>query len=208
MPGEDVVAGIRRPSHAECHGDASHLREARRNWLSLERLSRGADFEFTIGARHPVAELQTRNGKMNAAAMVRTSVECTNRGAALARGRAITRVNPALLEQDLFPRLDPKHRGMPRDRACLPRTARERPGRLPTNNSAETLGQAGREVSSSARKTKPRTSTVLRLAGHSPPVAADSHETLVARGWQALRRGRRRHHRGTWRCASRSSATR
>ncbi|MCB1758420.1 MAG: pyruvate, phosphate dikinase, partial [Gammaproteobacteria bacterium] len=53
--------------------------------------------------------LQTRNGKMNAVAMVRTSVEMEKEGL-IDKRAALLRIEPALLEQMLYPRLDPSVR--------------------------------------------------------------------------------------------------
>jgi pyruvate,orthophosphate dikinase len=62
------------------------------------------DFEFTI-ERGQLFCLQTRNGKMNAVAMVRTSVEMEREGL-ISKEEALLRIQPDLLEQMLFPRLD------------------------------------------------------------------------------------------------------
>ena len=109
--GEDVVAGIRTPKPiaemaTEMPAIHPQLLELRSR---LERHYREVqDFEFTI-ERGTLYCLQTRNGKMNAASMVRTSVEMQEEGLVSAE-EAITRVNPAHLEQMLFPRLDPAHK--------------------------------------------------------------------------------------------------
>jgi pyruvate, orthophosphate dikinase len=63
------------------------------------------DFEFTI-ERGQLYCLQTRNGKMNAVAMVRTSVEMEREGL-ISKEEALLRIAPDSLEQMLFPRLDP-----------------------------------------------------------------------------------------------------
>jgi pyruvate, orthophosphate dikinase len=63
------------------------------------------DFEFTI-ERGVLYCLQTRNGKMNAQAMVRTSVEMEKENL-ISKEEALTRIDPMSLEQMLFPRLDP-----------------------------------------------------------------------------------------------------
>ena len=55
------------------------------------------DFEFTI-ERGRLYCLQTRNGKMNARAMVRTSVEM-HRDGLISRERALLRVEPSVLQQ-------------------------------------------------------------------------------------------------------------
>jgi pyruvate,orthophosphate dikinase len=63
------------------------------------------DYEFTI-EKGTLYCLQTRNGKMNAAAMVKTSVDMVGEGL-ITRNEALLRINPELLEQLLHPRLDP-----------------------------------------------------------------------------------------------------
>jgi pyruvate,orthophosphate dikinase len=62
------------------------------------------DFEFTI-ERGTLYCLQTRNGKMNASAMVRTSVEMV-REELITQDQALLRINPEHLEQMLYPQLD------------------------------------------------------------------------------------------------------
>ncbi len=106
--GEDVVAGIRTPKPID------HLTEempemARQLAELREKLETHykeiQDFEFTI-ERGILYCLQTRNGKMNAIAMVRTSVEMMEEGL-IGKEQALLRIDPALLEQMLYPRLDP-----------------------------------------------------------------------------------------------------
>jgi len=106
--GEDVVAGIRTPKpidrlRAEMPKMAEELDELR------ERLETHyhevQDFEFTI-ERGVLYCLQTRNGKMNAQAMVRTSVEMEKENL-ITKEQALQRIDPMSLEQMLFPRLDP-----------------------------------------------------------------------------------------------------
>lgn len=106
--GEDVVAGIRTPKpldrlKVEMPQMAEELAELR---AKLETHYREVqDFEFTI-ERGVLYCLQTRNGKMNAQAMVRTSVEMEQEGL-LSKEQALLRIDPLSLEQMLFPRLDP-----------------------------------------------------------------------------------------------------
>lgn len=109
--GEDVVAGIRTPKPI-----AFMKQEMPEMYEQLETLRNNLeshykevqDFEFTIeqGRLHC---LQTRNGKMNANAMVRTSVEMVAESL-IDQTQAILRIKPDTLEQLLFPRLDPDHR--------------------------------------------------------------------------------------------------
>lgn len=106
--GEDVVAGIRTPKPidqmtAEMPRIAQELAELRDRLETHYREVQ--DFEFTI-ERGRLYCLQTRNGKMNATAMVQTSVEMEREGL-IDKQEALLRIQPELLEQMLFPRLDP-----------------------------------------------------------------------------------------------------
>jgi len=106
--GEDVVAGIRTPK------PIAQMREEMPDiYRQLEELrsklethyAEIQDFEFTI-EKGILYCLQTRNGKMNTQAMVRTSVELVTEGL-INKEQALLRIAPASLEQMLFPRLDP-----------------------------------------------------------------------------------------------------
>jgi pyruvate,orthophosphate dikinase len=106
--GEDVVAGIRTPKplqemDTEMPEQFSQLVELR-NTLEVH-YKEVQDYEFTI-EKGTLYCLQTRNGKMNAAATVKTSVEMFHEGL-LTRDEALLRVPPELLEQLLHPTLDP-----------------------------------------------------------------------------------------------------
>jgi pyruvate,orthophosphate dikinase len=106
--GEDVVAGIRTPKpldrlKVEMPQMAAELAELRGKLETHYREVQ--DFEFTI-ERGVLYCLQTRNGKMNAQAMVRTSVEMEQEGL-IGKEQALQRIDPVSLEQMLFPRLDP-----------------------------------------------------------------------------------------------------
>ncbi len=109
--GEDVVAGIRTPKPIDCLGQempemGEQLAELRRKLE--DHYHEVQDFEFTI-ERGTLYCLQTRNGKMNATAMVRTSVEMVQEGL-ISKEEALLRIDPAHLEQMLYPRLDTGHR--------------------------------------------------------------------------------------------------
>ncbi len=112
--GEDVVAGIRTPKPIDRLAEempemARQLEELRQK---LERhYHEVQDFEFTI-ERGTLYCLQTRNGKMNAVAMVRTSVEMEREGL-IDKERALLRIDPSMLEQMLYPRLDPRYNARP-----------------------------------------------------------------------------------------------
>ncbi len=106
--GEDVVAGIRTPKpldrmRVEMPQMAAELADLREKLET--HYHEVQDFEFTI-ERGVLYCLQTRNGKMNAQAMVRTSVEMEQEGL-IGKEQALKRIDPMSLEQMLFPRLDP-----------------------------------------------------------------------------------------------------
>ena len=112
--GEDVVAGIRTPKAIDRL--AAEMPEMARQLDQLrDRLEAHykevQDFEFTI-ERGVLYCLQTRNGKMNAVAMVRSSVEMERAGL-IDRKQALLRINPMHLEQMLYPRLSPGYKGEP-----------------------------------------------------------------------------------------------
>ncbi|OIO69679.1 MAG: pyruvate, phosphate dikinase [Zetaproteobacteria bacterium CG_4_9_14_3_um_filter_49_83] len=109
--GEDVVAGIRTPKPiAQMEKEMPDLyRQLEELRSKLEgHYSEIQDFEFTI-EKGILYCLQTRNGKMNTQAMVRTSVELVAEGL-ISKEQALLRIVPESLEQMLFPRLDPKAR--------------------------------------------------------------------------------------------------
>ena len=112
--GEDVVAGIRTPKPVD--GMADEMPEMFKQLVELRNKLEShykevQDFEFTI-EKGTLYCLQTRNGKMNAAATVRTSVEMEKEGL-LTKGDALMRVAPESLEQLLFPQIDPKSGAKP-----------------------------------------------------------------------------------------------
>ena len=183
--GEDVVAGIRTPKPindlaVEMPSIYPQLVDLRNR---LERHYREVqDFEFTI-ERGTLYCLQTRNGKMNAAAMVRSSVDMHEEGL-LPREEAIIRVNPAHLEQMLFPRLDPGHRAAP-IATGLPASPGAASGQAVFDaDRAETLGRQGTKVILVREETKPEdihgffaSQGILTSRG-----GKTSHAAVVARG--------------------------
>src|SRR5271165_2733983 len=119
--GEDVVAGIRTPQNIteaarKAAGSGkpsleSLMPEVFKQFAAttkmLERHYRDMqDVEFTV-ERGKLWMLQTRNGKRTARAALRVAVEMANEGL-ISREDAVTRVEPATLEQMLHPTLDPK----------------------------------------------------------------------------------------------------
>jgi pyruvate,orthophosphate dikinase len=107
--GEDVVAGIRTPKpikdlRKDMAGVYRELEDLRH---TLENHYREVqDLEFTI-EKGKLYCLQTRNGKMNASAFIKTSIDMVNEGL-INEKEAILRIQPDMLAQLLHPRLDPE----------------------------------------------------------------------------------------------------
>jgi len=118
--GEDVVAGIRtpqeiseaarkeagskKPSMETALPDA--FKELTRIYGVLEKHYRDMqDLEFTV-EQNRLWMLQTRSGKRTAKAALRIAVELANEGL-ITREEAVTRVDPASLDQLLHPTIDP-----------------------------------------------------------------------------------------------------
>jgi pyruvate,orthophosphate dikinase len=119
--GEDVVAGIRTPQHLTLAGkhanksDKPAMEEVMPEVfgqldtvrLQLEKHYRDMqDIEFTV-QRGTLYMLQTRNGKRTAPAALRIAVDMCNEGL-IGKAEAVTRIDPASLDQLLHPTLDPK----------------------------------------------------------------------------------------------------
>jgi pyruvate,orthophosphate dikinase len=106
--GEDVVAGIRTPKPLDYM--EKEMPDLFRQLMELRHKLENhyhevQDFEFTI-EQSTLYCLQTRNGKMNTTAMVRSSVEMEKEGL-ISRKQALLRITPESLIQMLYPRLDP-----------------------------------------------------------------------------------------------------
>jgi pyruvate,orthophosphate dikinase len=107
--GEDVVAGIRTPKPVkELRKDMPEVYQELENLRhTLEQHYREVqDFEFTV-EKGTLYCLQTRNGKMNASAFIKTSIDMVNEGLITER-QALLRIQPDMLAQLLHPRLDPQ----------------------------------------------------------------------------------------------------
>lgn len=107
--GEDVVAGIRTPRPIE--ELAEIMPEAYKELLRVAEIlerhyKEPQDMEFTI-ENGRFYMLQTRNAKMNAAALVKTSVDMTKEGL-ITKEEALKRIKPEVLEQLLHKRVDPR----------------------------------------------------------------------------------------------------
>ena len=183
--GEDVVAGIRTPKPiAEMEQD---MPDIYKQLLQLHNrlethYKEVQDFEFTI-ERGTLYCLQTRNGKMNAQAMVRTSVEMFKEGL-ITKEKALLRIDPAMLEQLLVPQLSPNFKGKPLATG-LPASPGAASGKIVFDaDSAEQRGNAGEKVILVREETKPedihgffKAQGILTSRG-----GKTSHAAVVARG--------------------------
>lgn len=183
--GEDVVAGIRTPKPVAAMAEEmpklhAELMELRRKLES--HYKEVQDFEFTI-EKGILYCLQTRNGKMNAAGLVRSSVEMVQTGL-IDKKQALLRINPEMLNQLLFPRLDPKNeikavaKGLPASPGAAVGIA------VFDADRAEKLGRTGEKVILVREETKPEdihgffaSQGILTSRG-----GKTSHAAVVARG--------------------------
>jgi pyruvate,orthophosphate dikinase len=183
--GEDVVAGIRTPKAiAEMEQEMPEI--YRQLTMLHNRLESHyhevQDFEFTI-EKGILYCLQTRNGKMNARAMVRTSVEMFHEGL-ITKERALLRIEPAVLEQLLVPQLAPNFHGksLAQGLSASPGAAS---GKIVFDaDSAELRGRAGEKIILVREETKPedihgffQAQGILTSRG-----GKTSHAAVVARG--------------------------
>jgi pyruvate,orthophosphate dikinase len=140
------------------------------------------DYEFTI-EKGTLYCLQTRNGKMNAAAMVKTSVDMFAEKL-ITRDEALLRVAPELLEQLLHPRLDPSSVARP-IALGLPASPGAASGKCVFDaDLAEKLGNEGEAIILVREETRPEdihgffaAQGILTSRG-----GKTSHAAVVARG--------------------------
>ena len=183
--GEDVVAGIRTPKPLVEMED--EMPEQYAQLVELRNKLEGhyhevQDYEFTI-EKGTLYCLQTRNGKMNAAAHVKTSVEMFEEGL-ISRDQALLRIDPEMLEQLLHPRLDPESTVEP-VALGLPASPGAASGKCVFDaDLAEKLGRAGEQVILVREETRPEdihgffaSQGILTSRG-----GKTSHAAVVARG--------------------------
>ncbi|NIQ38109.1 MAG: pyruvate, phosphate dikinase [Proteobacteria bacterium] len=183
--GEDVVAGIRTPK------PVLHMkRQMPKQYKELEQVRHilekhyheVQDFEFTI-ERGTLYILQTRNGKMNAAARVKTSREMVRENL-LTKEEALLRISPEHLEQLLHRRIDQNTRVKPLAQG-LPASPGAAHGKVVFDaDQAERRGMLGESVILVREETKPedihgffRAKAILTSRG-----GKTSHAAVVARG--------------------------
>ncbi|WP_349431472.1 pyruvate, phosphate dikinase [Methylomarinum sp. Ch1-1] len=183
--GEDVVAGIRTPKPVQelAHEMPEQYRQLVELRNKLEsHYKEVQDYEYTI-ERGVLYCLQTRNGKMNAAAMVKTSVDMVSEGL-ISKEQALLRINPELLEQLLHPQLAPDH-AHPALAQGLPASPGAACGKCVFDaDTAERLGQIGEDIILLREETKPEdihgffaAQGILTSRG-----GKTSHAAVVARG--------------------------
>ena len=185
--GEDVVAGTRTPKPV-----VRMVRELPEAYDTLEKtcstlekhFREPQDIEFTL-EQGRFYLLQTRSAKMNASAMIRTSVEMVSEGL-IDRKRAVSRLSAEQLEQLLHPSIDAKaskdHDTLARGIAASPGAAS---GRVVFDvREAVELGEAGESVILVREETKPEdvpaffaSVGILTSRG-----GKTSHAAVVARG--------------------------
>jgi len=183
--GEDVVAGIRTPKPiAEMERempDSYQQLVTLRNKLEAHFID-VQDYEYTI-EKGILFCLQTRNGKMNATARIRTAVEMVAEGL-ISKSEALLRVDPDLLEQLLHPALAPNHNftsivtGLPASPGAASGKA------IFDADRAEAIGKTGERVILVRVETKPEdihgffaSQGILTSRG-----GKTSHAAVVARG--------------------------
>jgi len=165
--GEDVVAGIRTPKalqemEAEMPEQYEQL-VALRNTLE-SHYREVQDYEFTI-EHGTLYCLQTRNGKMNATAMVKTSVDMVGEKL-ISRDQSLLRIDPELLEQLLHPSLDPENKAEA-IASGLPASPGAASGKCVFDaDLAEKLGNAGEKVILVREETRGGHPWLLRCGGH------------------------------------------
>jgi len=183
--GEDVVAGIRTPKPiAEMKNEMPELHP---QLLELRRKLEAhykevQDYEFTI-EKGRLYCLQTRNGKMNARAMVITSVEMVEEGV-ISKEQALLRVNPGQLEQLLVPQLPANFKGEALATG-LPASPGAASGKIVFDaDTAELRGKLGERIILVREETKPEdihgffaAQGILTSRG-----GKTSHAAVVARG--------------------------
>lgn len=183
--GEDVVAGIRTPKKiAQLHEE---MPEMYRQFAELARKLEThykdvQDLEFTI-EKGKLYMLQTRNAKRTGAAAVRIAVEMVGEGV-IDKKTAVSRVEPAQLDQLLHPMIDPKAKlnvighGLPASPGAATGTAVFDP------DEAEELAKTGAKVILLRIETSPEdfhgmvaAQAILTARG-----GMTSHAAVVARG--------------------------
>jgi pyruvate,orthophosphate dikinase len=183
--GEDIVAGIRTPkpisqmqqAMPQMYADLMNVRQ------TLEaHFQEPQDMEFTI-QEGKLYMLQTRNAKMNAAAVIKTSVDMVSEGL-INREEALLRIDPSQLTQLMYCQIDPKTK-IPPVATGLGASPGAASGEVVFDaDEAERQGKAGKKVILLREQTKPEdihgffaAQGILTSVG-----GKTSHAAVVARG--------------------------
>ena len=183
--GEDVVAGIRTPRPLkELRTDMPEIYKELEKMRSIleKHYHEVQDFEFTI-ERGKLYMLQTRNGKMNAWALCKTSVDLEKEGL-INEEQALLRIDPDFLEQFLHRRIDPDFKQEPLA-VGISASPGAATGKVVFDaDRAESLGNAGEKIILTRVETKPEdihgffvAQGILTSRG-----GKTSHAAVVARG--------------------------
>ena len=195
--GEDVVAGIRTPQNiTEAARKAAHSDRPSLEALMPDVFKQFADttkllekhykdmqdLEFTV-ERGKLWMLQTRNGKRTAKAALKVAVEMANEGL-ISREEAVTRVEPATLDQLLHPTIDPNAKPAP-VATGLPASPGAASGEIVFSaDEAQALRQAGRKSILVRVETSPEDIHGMHAAEGIVTTRGGmtSHAAVVARG--------------------------
>ncbi len=183
--GEDVVAGIRTPLPIS-RLEKENPKIYRQLWGYCRKMEKHyrdmQDLEFTI-QQGKLYMLQTRAGKRTGAAAVRIAVDMVKERL-IKPEDAIQRVDPAQIEQLLFPRLDPKTKAKPIATGVAASPGAASGGIVFDADRAVELGQDGRPLILVREETKPEdihgffvSAGILTSRG-----GKTSHAAVVARG--------------------------
>ena len=183
--GEDVVAGVRTPLAVQDlrkkMPDVYRKLEDLRHTLELH-YREVQDMEFTI-EKGTLYALQTRNAKMNAWALVRTSNDMVNEGL-ITEEEAILRIPPDMLEQLLHRRVDPNNKEVPLTNGLAASPGAASGKIIFDADRAERAGKMGEKVILVREETKPEdihgffaAQGILTSRG-----GKTSHAAVVARG--------------------------
>ena len=184
--GEDVVAGVRTPRPVSEMEEAmprafSELRETMRKLEAEYRDMQ--DIEFTV-EQDELYMLQTRSGKRTGGAALKIARDLTEEGI-ISREEAVSRIEPAQLNQVLHPYIDPEAE-LEVLAEGLPASPGAATGKVVfTADEAEERGEAGEAVMLVRRETNPddvhgmaRAGGVLTALG-----GMTSHAAVVTRGF-------------------------
>jgi len=195
--GEDVVAGIRTPQPLTLHSKHKQgsdlpameetLPETYRQLCEVRRKLElhyrdMQDIEFTV-ERGTLYMLQTRTGKRTAKAALKIAVDLVDAGV-IPEAEAITRINPASLDQLLHPTLDPEAERRVVARG-LPASPGAASGRIVFSaDRAEALAQGGARVILCRTETSPEDIHGMHAAAGilTTRGGMTSHAAVVARG--------------------------